>query len=332
MIPILLFLLPVLQTTGQVSNERIKVEVNLVLVDVQVVERSTGRVISGLEKSDFVVKDDDHAKDIAVFEREKAPLDIVFLLDTSAGWVGAHAPELGQGSLMVVRTLGQGDRLGVISFASGVKLKTRLTGDEKAALNAVASALRERDHRAEHPHIYKALIAATDLFPKPGPEPRRRAILIVTHNREPASPSQVEAATSSLLEARVSLEGLIVPQKVYLGPGFRSGIRVLIPGRGRRDIPRDDPNVDVATLSDLHSIDAVAQATGGEVLQYSSESQAWWQTTIERLRSRYLLGFYAGSTANKKGAFSSIAVDLTEKAKTLHPDAIVRAPRGYYVN
>ena len=68
---------------AQAPNPRFRVDVDLTLIDVQVVDTATGQPIRNLRRSDFVVVADGQPRDIAVFEPENTPLDLAVVLDLS---------------------------------------------------------------------------------------------------------------------------------------------------------------------------------------------------------------------------------------------------------
>ena len=68
---------------AQAPNPTFRVDVDLTLIDVQVVDTATGQPIRDLRQSDVVVLADGQPRDIAVFEAENTPLDLVVVLDLS---------------------------------------------------------------------------------------------------------------------------------------------------------------------------------------------------------------------------------------------------------
>lgn len=80
-------------------------EANLVLTDVEVAEKTTGKVISGLDKSDFVLKDKGEVRELAELERETVPLDLVLLVETSARRLERGTRDLYWGLQMIVLEL-----------------------------------------------------------------------------------------------------------------------------------------------------------------------------------------------------------------------------------
>lgn len=290
------------------------------LVDVEVVDKATGKLISGLNESDIVVNDNGRPRELAEFGRESVPLDLVLLVETSAARLERGTRDLYWGLQMIVLELRPVDHVALISFASGLRSKTTLTDDPETIRDSIAKVLHDlMEAGGERAKIYDALLAATGVFPTPGREFRHRAVLVLTHNGEDPSEAKVEAVTTAFLGAQAVLEGLVVEHLIYELPASTG---TPFPG-----VPRMKKHV----LPNLHSIDPIVKATGGDVLYYDPGSQEGVSAAIRRLRSRYLLGFYAPTSSTAKPGFRPISVQLSEKAKAKYPDVIVRAPRGYYI-
>jgi len=308
---------------GQTSTPHFEADARLVLIDVQATERGTGKPIPDLRLEDFVVIDSGSRKPVTVFDFEAVPLDLVLLVDTSGGTGRGTAPDLVDSLTLMTAEMRPGDRLGVVSFASKARVKVALTDDEDAALNGIRTALRDRFNRDRDARICDAIYAAAGLFPKRRSELRRRATLLVTHNRDSSGRPGGSRATTALLEANATLQAIVIPQVSYQGgPAIVAGF----PGRR---IPIRGGKVSKTVLPDLRSVDPIAEATGGDVIRYGSEDLASFGKALQRLRSRYLLGFPAEAPTGKR-QFRDVRVELTEEAKRLHPDVLLRARRGYY--
>jgi len=336
MLPLFLSLLSVLQSPGQIPTPRVKVQVNLALVDVQVAEKGTGRIVVGLDNSDFVLKDNGESREVAVLERESVPLDLFLLWDTSSG-PGGYPEDVYDGPPKMLQQLEPADRMGVISFSIDVRLQAALTEERGLILSAIHRALyspgyytdvwgRDFPQRIYASNIHGALIAASHLLVGPRTEPRRRAVFVVTHNRGAFSRSSADEVITALLEADVTVEALAVYQEGVALPTVKGHVHV-IGKRAEMEQKRWKVGEGITT-------DPIAEATGGEIFHYdaTTPTKGWWREAIQRLRSRYLLGFYVAPSNSKKREFRTIQVELSEKAKAAHPDALVRAPRGYYIS
>src|ERR1700674_5094293 len=64
------------------SQDAIRVDVNLVMIDATVKTKG-GQIIAGLKKDDFELREDGTAKKIEVFSRDALPLNVALVLDLS---------------------------------------------------------------------------------------------------------------------------------------------------------------------------------------------------------------------------------------------------------
>jgi len=70
-----------LSQTSAPGDPVIRVTVDLVVVDAQVVQKKTGRPIGSLTREDFELLEDGIRQEIVSFSQDQLPLSIVFLFD-----------------------------------------------------------------------------------------------------------------------------------------------------------------------------------------------------------------------------------------------------------
>ena len=107
----------------------------LVALNVTVQDRSA-KFVRDLQPADFVVYEDGVKQHVEFFESARVPVDLIVMLDTSASMRRRMAlvHEAASGFL---RTLREGDRGAVVSFATGVDVLQPLTSDQSALQQAV---------------------------------------------------------------------------------------------------------------------------------------------------------------------------------------------------
>ena len=115
-------------------------DVALVRIDTQVVDRSN-RPITGLTPDDFVVRENGAAQPIRHFGTEDVPLDLLLLVDVS-GSMQTHVQELSRAAHSAFRALGGDDRVGIMVFDRGTRIRRQL-GDRESALRALDSLFRQ---------------------------------------------------------------------------------------------------------------------------------------------------------------------------------------------
>ncbi len=80
---ILIFLIPSLAYSQVIEKQEdiIKFNTNLVVLDAQVIDQKTNKAISGLQKENFILYDENTLEEITFFKEESLPLSIIFLFE-----------------------------------------------------------------------------------------------------------------------------------------------------------------------------------------------------------------------------------------------------------
>ena len=314
---------------AQAPNPTFRVDVDLTLIDVQVVDTATGQPIRNLRRSDFVVLADGQPRDIAVFEPENTPLDLAVVLDLSgiqptlrvAGRVIGRPDPVRLGLIRMLDDLSLQDRMAVVSFSSRPHLVSGLTSDRVSLRDALGDAMNERMRVRKRTAAVRGAVAfASRVFDGQPRIGRRRAVLLITHNRSTDDDVDGSAAIAPLRGADAVLTALVVPQ-FFSTPHMHSSIGIL-----GREIATWPPrgNKEIEELPEQGAVDPVVEATAGEI--FRGALNVFWATALDRLRSRYRIGFYEPD-AGRRGRARTVQVILTGEALRLSPDAVVRVPR-----
>lgn len=320
-------------------------DVKLVNVDVQVTERGTGRVVDGLRKEDFEIRDNDEVRPLATFDSAQLPLDLILVTELT-GEIGRNpGADFFKGLASIVDALHHGDRIGVVSFDDKTsEIRTPLTDDGERAETVLLNVLAERGKlkKGQGNALVDALADAAKLFGPRTAQPRRRAVLVLTHNRAKVDTTRRERVITDLLEANATVMGLVVPAiaikrdrtprfGTVFGPQTRPTPPVIISEKGSPFPPGGPRGSGPPNLhDDEHAVDAVVEATGGEMRHPPYATSVSWSETMERLRLRYMTGFYVPDNI-KAGEIRHIQVRLTGKAAMSCTDCIVRGRSRYRV-
>jgi VWFA-related protein len=112
--------------------------VELVGLDVSV--SRNGKPIQGLTARDFIVLDNGVAQDLESATLETgAPLDVQLVLDTSGSVAGDRLTHLVAAGTGLVHALHADDRVGLITFSTGVGVRSRMTTDFGAVILTLRS-------------------------------------------------------------------------------------------------------------------------------------------------------------------------------------------------
>jgi VWFA-related protein len=300
---------------------RFSSDVQLVMVDTQVTEKGTGRVLDLLGPKDFEIYDDGRLRPVKEMHFETNPVDIVFVL-YGQGWMSIReVNDYRKGLNLAVDELRPGDRAAVTADDADSKTDLPMTGDREAvrrALLFVKKNSRIHTHLSHPGRLFDALKSAATIFEKARERERRHVIVALTDDLEQHSKTKLEGLITELLESDATLNAVVL---VGQSGAVRVGGGIPIPG-----VPRVNTTVGGSNTSGA-SIRPAIEATGGEAVP-GDLLQDRLPELIRRIRMRYLLGFYAEPEGVRK--YHSIEVRLTQEAQSRNPNSIIRARRGYY--
>jgi len=279
--------------------------VSLVKVDIQVLD-GTGRNIPNIPEMDFAVFDENQPQQIAHFERESEPLDLLLLLDVS-GSMRRSLEEVAATTRAALGQLHHGDRVGLMLFSRRTQIIQPFTDDFHDAQFKILDSIYKESLGAGT-LINESVIAAADYVKQQRPK-TRRAILIVTDNEGMHYKALNKEVTRSILNADAVLNAIVVRQGPKPAPYKSNGFT----------------NPDLAP-PDVY---AMAAQTGGEALDGAGKVSEVFKHIVAGIRSRYFVQ-YAAPPADP-GTFRHIRVELSPAARGRYPGAVVRAREGYYV-
>ena len=280
-----------------------KSNVNLVLVDTTVRDQK-GRIVSGLQKTNFHVLEDGVEQPIRVFSESQLPLAIAIVVDKSGSMRHLFA-DLRDSAVRALSALHPQDRVALFAFDRRVERLTDLTSDHEEVARAF-----ERLDAGGGTDILDAVYEASRYLKLAAPKERRAIVLISDNvsfryfNRR-----HEEEIVSAALEFETDIHSIQVRQ----GFGF-TGPLIPMPG----------------TKLERVSVSQITKNTGGEITHSGSGSAGkTLAEVLDRIRKRYALGYYA-SPKSKPGQFHRLQVQLTDNQGKQFKDYSVAARSGYY--
>ncbi|HXI22809.1 MAG TPA: VWA domain-containing protein [Pyrinomonadaceae bacterium] len=166
------------------EGDVIRVDTELVSVNVSVVDRGTNRGVNDLTKDDFRLYEDNAPQQIAHFESSSAPFNLVLLIDLS-GSTTKVVDLIKSAALHFVDAARPFDRIGVITFAGGQVVVSSLTTDHDA--------LRERIRAIQKPDgstkLYDSVSFAIDEVFREAKDSRRNAIVVISDGLDSVLPN-----------------------------------------------------------------------------------------------------------------------------------------------
>jgi Ca-activated chloride channel family protein len=228
---------------------------------------SSGRLVPGLEQSDFTVLDNNKPAEMLLFSNESQPFTAVVMLDTSASMT-ANLKLLNRAAEQFLLRLLPVDRAQVGAFNDKIQLSGTFTSDRDELIGAL------NDLYFGNPTRLNDAIG-TSLDALKGVD-GRRVILVFTDGED----------TSSRLGFKTVLERArdeeVMVYSIGLESEYFNGMRVV----------RSRPSRDLRKISD---------ETGGGYfeLQKTDELAPTFTRVAQELRSQYLIGFAPVSLDNR---------------------------------
>ncbi|HKY28972.1 MAG TPA: VWA domain-containing protein [Pyrinomonadaceae bacterium] len=124
------------------EGDVIRVDSQLAVLNLSVIDRNTNRGIVDLSQSDFRLFEDGIEQQILKFESSSAPFDLILLIDIS-GSTREVVKLIQAAALRFVEAARSADRIGIISFAGKPTLVSSVTWDRQVLrerVNAIATA------------------------------------------------------------------------------------------------------------------------------------------------------------------------------------------------
>ncbi|HZH32219.1 MAG TPA: VWA domain-containing protein [Pyrinomonadaceae bacterium] len=166
------------------EDEVVKVETDLVTLNASVVERSTGRVITGLRREDFKIEEDGVEQKIEHFETVNAPFDLLLLIDLS-GSTAKVADIIRAATKRFVSATRPQDRIAILAF-SGTTIVVSPFTSNKSALNTAVNSMQSPNGDTK---LYDGINYALDYIDKESAGTRRKAIIVMSDGLDSELPN-----------------------------------------------------------------------------------------------------------------------------------------------
>jgi VWFA-related protein len=291
------------------EGDVIRVDTELVSVNVSVVDRGTNRGVSDLTKDDFRLFEDNVQQQIAHFDSASAPFNLILLIDLSGST--AKVVELIKGAaLHFVEAARPFDRIGVITFAGGQVVVSALTNDHQA--------LRQRINSIQKPDgstkLYDSLAFAMDEVGREAKDSRRNAIVVMSDGLDSVLPNVTgEGSTLSYEE---------VSRRVQEFDGVVYSIWV----KTQSYVPLSIHDIQQETFDQGHDdMKDLAEDGGGafyECLKLEDLAGAY-ERVVADLGMVYTLS-YRPTNKVRDGSWRAIRINVSR------PNSVARGKRGYY--
>jgi VWFA-related protein len=166
------------------DDDVVRVESDLVTVNVSVVDRASGRGLTGLKEDDFRLYEDNVEQHVEHFESEEAPFDLLLLLDLS-GSTARVTDTIRAAARRFVAATRQQDRIAIITFAGETNIVSPPTSDRAALYSAIDRIAPPKGDTK----LYDSLNYALDYMTRSADPARRRAIILMSDGLDSTLPN-----------------------------------------------------------------------------------------------------------------------------------------------
>jgi Ca-activated chloride channel family protein len=284
----------------QAGEPQIRVNVNLVLVEATVKDKA-GQVMGDLKKEDFIVEEDGAPQEIAHFSRDQLPLAVALVVDLS-GSIKPFLKPLRYASQTALKTLKPEDEVALFTFTQNVDRRVSLTHDKREVSDQM-----EFFEAGGGTNINRAIYDAARYLEKEAPAARR--VIVLVSDNVPTTPDAADhkQVVDAALEADAAVYSLKVPGDNPVAA------RMMTAGRG------------------LVNVNKLTAETGGEIFDVQKEGSLFiaFQALIDRLKTRYTLGFYPKHGTTGRG-MHQLNLRLQPRFGNKGRDYTIISKSGYY--
>ncbi|HEV7673957.1 MAG TPA: VWA domain-containing protein [Candidatus Angelobacter sp.] len=329
---LLLILTPIfsLAPHGQTAESQTpvyRVDVRVVLVDAQVLNKKTRHAARELKKEDFELYEDNVRQQVSSFSQDTLPLSVVLLFDLTDS-VRPVLKSLAEGALEALQHLKPEDEVAVMVYAASTQVLQPATTDRALAVAAIEKASGMESEEAAF--FNEGIFQAAEQLTK-GKNPSSRRVIIWLTDDVPNIPSE----NSVPLRYRRSLNGAMPHSQVDAMQHLLRTNTVVCSLVKQSDLSVSEESGLRSKPAErmLHPPGEVykyATATGGQVIEFKKKELPEKLTLlIDDLRMRYSLGYHP-SGQKPKGKYCVIKVKLAPEAKKAVGKVEVEARQGYY--
>jgi Ca-activated chloride channel family protein len=281
----------------------VRVDVNLVMVDATV-KTKAGRILGDLKKEDFELREDGVAQKVDIFSRDELPLNVALVLDLSDS-IGPFLGPLREAAATALAALKPEDEVALFTFSTEAELRVPFTNDKGMIAKQI-----NQFQAGGATNINDGIFVAAKYLLNAPPKGRRVITLISDDVGTDAGGQGTRDIVTELIASDAVLYNLKIPGYNPPGTLFASS---MIPG--------------------LVNIHKVMDQTGGEIfdVQDVAHLDATFRALIERIKTRYTLGYYTQATA-AEGKPHKLDVRLASSFGKKGRDYLVLAKSGYYVH
>jgi VWFA-related protein len=302
---------PALDSQEINEGDVIRVDSQLVTLNMSVIDRNTNRGVVGLTQSDFKLFENGNEQQILQFDSSSAPFDLLLLIDLS-GSTRDVVKLMSAAALRFVNAARPYDRIGVITFAGQPSVVSPLTLDRQL--------LRQRinlmETSAGDTKLYEAMDFALNQSQQGAKNPRRTAIILMSDGLDGSIPG-VQGDGSKL-----PYKDLLNRINEFDGVLYTLWLNTVYESLSPLDTQPEAFDAGYDRMKEMAD-------TGGGVfyeVERLEDLAGAYERVVADLGTVYSLA-YRPSDKARDGKWRAIRVNVVA-----HPSAVARGKRGYHAN
>jgi VWFA-related protein len=293
------------------EGDVIRVDSQLVTLQISVIDRGTNRGLMGLNQADFKLFEDGQEQRVVQFESSAAPFDLVLLIDLS-GSTKEVLKLIRAAALRFVSAARPADRIAVITFAGEAKVVSELTADRELLKQRIETI----DTARGDTKLYDATNFAMAEILKQTKNSRRTAIVLMSDGLDGTIPG-ISGQVGSQTSYRDTLRNI----QEFDGVLYTLWLNTEYEAMSPLDTQPEAFDAGHDRMKEM------AEAGGGIFYRVEklTDLAGAYEQVVADLGTVYSLA-YKPSNSARDGHWRAIRIGINR------PNAVPRGKRGYYAN
>jgi VWFA-related protein len=293
------------------EGDVIRVDSQLVTLNISVIDRGTNRGLMGLNQSDFKLFEDNQEQRIVQFESSSAPFDLVLLIDLS-GSTKEVLNLIRAAAQRFVTAARPADRIAVITFAGEPHVVSELTADRELLRQRIETI----DTARGDTKLYDATNFAMAELLKQAKNARRTAIVLMSDGLDGTIPG-ISGQQGSATPYRETLRNI----QEFDGVLYTLWLNTEYEAMSPLDTQPEAFDTGYDRMKEM------AEAGGGIFYRVEklTDLAGAYEQVVADLGTVYSLA-YKPSNSARDGQWRAIKIGINR------PNAVPRGKRGYYAN
>ena len=293
------------------EGDVIRVDSQLVTLNISVIDRGTNRGLLGLRQSEFKLFEDGQEQRIVQFESSAAPFDLVLLIDLS-GSTREVVKLIRAAAVRFVEAARPADRIAVITFAGEANVVSALTADR----DLLRQRIETIDTARGDTKLYDATNFAMDAVLKDAKKSRRTAIVLMSDGLDGTIPG-VSGQQGSKISYRETLRNIQEFDGVLYTLWLNTEYKAMSPLDTQPE----------AFDAGHDRMKEMADAGGGVFypVERLTDLAGAYEQVVADLGTMYSLAYRPSNNA-RDGKWRAIRIGINRT------NAVPRGKRGYYAN